>query len=53
MLKVGDFSKLSPPGRAFALPSRPPPDGGGFFMICLTGLTFTGQAGIIGHTILM
>ena len=22
-------------------------------MICLTGLTFTGQAGIIGHTILM
>ena len=23
MLKVGDFSKLSPPGRAFALPSRP------------------------------
>ena len=53
MLKIGDFSKLSPPGRAFALPSRPPPDGGGFFMICLTGLTFTGQAGIIGHTILM
>lgn len=24
MLKIGDFSKLSPPGRAFALPSRPP-----------------------------
>ena len=54
MLKIVDFSKLSPPGRAFALPSRPPPpDGGGVFMICLTGLTFTGQAGIIGHTILM
>mgnify|MGYP006927837998 CR=1 FL=1 len=23
MLKIGDFSKLSPPRRAFALPSRP------------------------------
>ena len=24
MLKIGDFSKLSPPGRAFALPSQIP-----------------------------
>lgn len=24
MLKIGDFSKLSPPGSAFALPSRTP-----------------------------
>lgn len=24
MLKIGDFSKLSPPRRAFALPSRTP-----------------------------
>ena len=53
MLKVGDFSKLSPPPRICAPLTNPPPDGGGVFMICLTGLTFTGQAGIIGHTILM
>lgn len=53
MLKIGDFSKLSSPPRICAPLTNPPPDGGGFFMICLTGLTFTGQAGIIGHTILM
>ena len=56
MLKIGDFSKLSPP----------PPAGRGMIyvevevklvevtcMFCLSWLTFPARAGIIGHTILM
>ena len=51
MLKIGDFSKLSPPAAHLRSPHAPRLTVGA--LICLTGLTFTGQAGIIGHTILM